>query len=668
MVGSMEIISGLEALNEIHLRYNKVLKDIDELVKAGNYNQARLYITALGSGLSSSYDILVVRARLAILTNNGREAQDICDRLIKHNPTDPEVYGLTLSAFSIQRLFKQSFDLITGTPAEYLSATWALERVFTEFGYANENNKLDPREAIRFAARACTDPKFYEARFLRLAGLNLEAERALRKLAENAPRRLDVHVELGLALLNSTQWHKYYDIFSRLMVNSKLAPEDRQKFQRAVQSITVINRSNAAKIGSEAADYTLPDRLLEIAYSSRSHLYPATKNKVALIGATLAAGGAERALANAFSGLANIKNYESELWLYSTDHHHGHNFFKSEVDFGNRTETSLITLKFESVAEPFSIFPDHLSINSSAIYRRILENHPSIVHAWQDQTNIEVALAGIIAGVPKIILHPHNMQPDIVHQTRLSLSYRRAYRALLMRNDVHLICVSEASLNNYLKWLGIERNERTHVVYNGFNWPRLPSASQRKMRNTQIRRRFGLANKDIVIGGAFRFHQIKRPKLWLDVAAKMLVKKPSVKFLIFGDGALLSDSKSYAERLGIEKSVIFAGKVENASELMLAFDVLLHTSQSEGLPTVLIEAQSLAVPVVAIDVGGCREAVDPKISKLVNTDKPDLLVEALVQVFKYKTSPTLANRAANRIRKKFSILNMANKLMKIYEA
>jgi glycosyltransferase involved in cell wall biosynthesis len=44
-------------------------------------------------------------------------------------------------------------------------------------------------------------------------------------------------------------------------------------------------------------------------------------------------------------------------------------------------------------------------------------------------------------------------------------------------------------------------------------------------------------------------------------------------------------------------------------ELYRESHVLLHTSWTEGLPQVLVEAFAAAVPVVATDVGGIRDAV-----------------------------------------------------------
>lgn len=53
----------------------------------------------------------------------------------------------------------------------------------------------------------------------------------------------------------------------------------------------------------------------------------------------------------------------------------------------------------------------------------------------------------------------------------------------------------------------------------------------------------------------------------------------------------------------------FAGEV-NAWELYSTLDIVVLTSLSEGLPFSMLEAMSVGVPVVAADVGGCRELIE----------------------------------------------------------
>jgi glycosyltransferase involved in cell wall biosynthesis len=47
---------------------------------------------------------------------------------------------------------------------------------------------------------------------------------------------------------------------------------------------------------------------------------------------------------------------------------------------------------------------------------------------------------------------------------------------------------------------------------------------------------------------------------------------------------------------------------------MADFDILLLTSDSEGMPLVVLEAQSLGVPVVSTDVGCVGEIVENTVS------------------------------------------------------
>ena len=63
--------------------------------------------------------------------------------------------------------------------------------------------------------------------------------------------------------------------------------------------------------------------------------------------------------------------------------------------------------------------------------------------------------------------------------------------------------------------------------------------------------------------------------------------------------------------LGLERHVRLLGRVSSREvrDALGRADVLLHTSLSEGIPTVVLEAMACALPVVVSDCGGVREAV-----------------------------------------------------------
>lgn len=63
------------------------------------------------------------------------------------------------------------------------------------------------------------------------------------------------------------------------------------------------------------------------------------------------------------------------------------------------------------------------------------------------------------------------------------------------------------------------------------------------------------------------------------------------------------------ERMGLEDQIQFLGP-QPMAELYPQLDVVLLTSISEGQPLVMLEAYAAGVPVIATDVGACRELIE----------------------------------------------------------
>jgi glycosyltransferase involved in cell wall biosynthesis len=103
----------------------------------------------------------------------------------------------------------------------------------------------------------------------------------------------------------------------------------------------------------------------------------------------------------------------------------------------------------------------------------------------------------------------------------------------------------------------------------------------------------------------------KNLHLWLEVARRVKLAVPSVRFDIVGDGPLRGQLEAKAKEMGLGNSLRFHGG-KTRDELPILFghaSVFLLTSDHEGFGRVLVEAMAAGVGVVSTRTSGAREIV-----------------------------------------------------------
>ncbi len=351
--------------------------------------------------------------------------------------------------------------------------------------------------------------------------------------------------------------------------------------------------------------------------------YQPVPRRVLLVNAGLAAGGAERQIVNTLIGLRDSGECESVGLLAEYIDHVPHlDFFLHQLEAVgievNQVEHAIslsddgLTSISPEVAELLADIAPGLIEEILNLVEEFRSRRPEVVHAWQDSSSIKAGIAAVIAGVPRIVLASRNVTP--MNFTYYQDYMRPAYRALATLDCVTFLNNSEAGAADYTQWLGLPR-ERFFVIRNGVDLSYLKRAEDSVIN--ECRQSLGIPLDAQVVGSIFRFWAEKRPMLWLQTAVLVAKRFPEVHFLIIGEGPMRREMLSFIDNNGLKGKVHLPGVRPEVASPLSAMNVFVLTSEYEGTPNVVLEAQWLGLPIVATDAGGTREAFECNITGLL---------------------------------------------------
>jgi glycosyltransferase involved in cell wall biosynthesis len=395
--------------------------------------------------------------------------------------------------------------------------------------------------------------------------------------------------------------------------------------------------------------------------------------RILLVNSSLGPGGTERQVVNTAIGLRGRDMADISL-LCEHLTPGSHDFYAKAVrDVGvmPAERSRVIVGELAHSLEPYGSrlnrivrrLPIDLSVEVVLYVAELLVRRPMVVHAWQDDTSIKAGLAAAIVGVPSIVLSGRSVAPHhfLFHQPYM----RSSYRALCGRPNVVITNNSRAGAHDYESWLGINSG-RIKVVHNGFDFDnfRHPGLDAVQAYRTKL----GIGPDQAVIGTIMRFSEEKRPLLCVAVAASLLRQKSDLIFLMVGAGVMQAEVFAAVGLLGLRDRIVLVGIERDAALALAAMDVFLLTSRKEGLPNVLVEAQSLGVPVVSTDAGGAAETFQDGVTgRLIRSDEPDRIAAAVLSALDdHEWRKRAIEIAPEFVRRRFSINRMLDDTLRLY--
>jgi glycosyltransferase involved in cell wall biosynthesis len=287
-------------------------------------------------------------------------------------------------------------------------------------------------------------------------------------------------------------------------------------------------------------------------------------------------------------------------------------------------------------------------------FRRWLGSEsPDLVHAHLSHAAGLARWSRLVAPVPLLV--------DTVHSSSTGGLFRRlGYRSSRWLPD-RVTAVSQAVADAHLATAMVVK-KKLIVLPNGVDvdaWH--PDAA---VRDT-ARREFGLANEFLWLA-AGRLEAVKDYPTLLRAFTQM---PDSSRLVIAGGGLLERELRQLAATLRLHERVRFLGFEPNVRRWMQAADGFVLSSRWEGLPMALLEAASCALPIVATDVPGTREAITQgQTGRLTPAGDDRALAAAMTRMMQTPPAERAAvgARARQQMIERFSLDAILNRWERLY--
>lgn len=230
------------------------------------------------------------------------------------------------------------------------------------------------------------------------------------------------------------------------------------------------------------------------------------------------------------------------------------------------------------------------------LLRELSRFRPHIIHAHSG-TILPSAVSRLLLRSPRLIFTDHGRYPE-----PRWVSY--VERACLTQVDRYVAVAEE--LARYVQGY-LSMAEAPLVIPNGID--RSPYLRPATTSREALRAEWGVRPGEILAMTVGRLAPVKNHSFLFKAVAEAAKTVPGLRAAIVGDGSLEPDLRAECAALGLQERVLWLGFRKDIADCLRAADIFVISSDSEGLPLVLLEAMAAGLPVVSTEVGGIPTAL-----------------------------------------------------------
>jgi glycosyltransferase involved in cell wall biosynthesis len=275
---------------------------------------------------------------------------------------------------------------------------------------------------------------------------------------------------------------------------------------------------------------------------------------------------------------------------------------------------------------------------------------PDIVHTHTAKAGTLGRIAGKIVGAKALVHTYHGHVLEGYFSRPVEKMILRSEQMLARYTD-KLITVSDRLKTDLSERFRIAPPEKFQTIELGLPLERFLHLPERG----KFRALCKIDDNAFVLGTLGRLVPVKNHRRMLEVFGGLVQRFPerNLHLLIGGTGPLEDELKRAAGERDITNRVHFLGLVDDLPGFYADIDMAILSSDNEGTPVTLIEAMAAGKTVVAPDVGGIADVLDPQMGSLVRPNDPNEYIK-VVSLFLQQTLPVISETMRMKIVQRFS--------------
>lgn len=248
-----------------------------------------------------------------------------------------------------------------------------------------------------------------------------------------------------------------------------------------------------------------------------------------------------------------------------------------------------------------------------AAYRKIKaiikEFNPHIVHTHASKSGAIGRRAAHACNVPIII---HTFHGHVFHSYfgKIKTTLFKNIERKLAKKSTKIIAISELQKTELSLIHKIAKPEKVEVIQLGFDLERF--YKNKEANRKVIREKYGIAQDEVAIAIIGRIAPVKNHDFFLKVIAQTLQNtKVKLKIFIVGDGDMRQEVETKVNIINtnFNNEILMTSWIKEIDVFNSGMDIITLTSDNEGTPVSLIEAQAAYIPVISTNVGGVQDII-----------------------------------------------------------